>query len=111
MILAGLLATAVATAAEAGPRTLSASLVYDLIAQQTVPSYASIETQGPRRVTCLSAKAPATATGYATCYIFAPGFHGNVPAGNSIVTTGPGAVRLGCDGYPYPVSCSARVEE
>ena len=109
MILAGLFATALA-AADGGPQMLSASLVYDLIAKRSVANYATLETNAPRKVTCVSAQAPATASSYATCYIVAPGFHGNLPAGSSIVTTGPGTVRLGCDGYPYPISCSARVD-
>ena len=107
-MLAGLLAIGLAGAAAGGPQTLSASLVYDLILKQSVPRYATAQIAGPAKVTCIAALAAAAATGHATCYIFAPGFHGDVPAGASILTTGPGAVRLGCDGWPYPVSRTAR---
>lgn len=90
--------------------TLSASLVYDLVAQHTVSNYASIATPAAATVTCLTARGPATPDSYATCYLFAPGFRGNLPAGSAVLTAGPGTVRLGCDGYPYPVACSARVD-
>lgn len=112
MILVGLLAAAAASAAPAipfGPATLTASLVYDVIGRRSVPNYASVEMKDAAKVTCLKAEASPIANSYATCYVFAPGFHGNVAAGDSVVTSGPGVVRLGCDGYPYPIRCSARV--
>jgi hypothetical protein len=110
MILAGLLAMGVAAAAaEAGPQVLSASTTYDLIGRQSVPKYATLQIKAASKVTCIAAEASPVPNSYATCYVVAPGFHGDVPAGESVVASGPGAVRLGCDGYPYPITCSARV--
>ena len=97
--------------AGAATRTLFAGLDYDLIHKQSVPKYASLDVKTASRVTCVSAQAAQAANSYAACYVFAPGFHRNLPAGSSIITAGGGTVRLGCDGYPYPVDCQAQVDD
>ena len=108
---AGLGGLALAAAAEAETRTLVAGLDYDLILQQSVPKYASLNTKAASKVTCVAARPAQAPNGYAACYVFAPGFHRDLPAGGAIITAGGGTVRLGCDGYPYPVDCEAEVDD
>lgn len=107
----GLGALAWPSAAGAGTRTLFAGLDYDLIQQQSVPKYASVDTKAAAKVTCVSASAGQVQNNYAACYIFAPGFHRDLPAGSSIITSGGGTIRLGCDGYPYPIDCEAQIDD
>lgn len=104
--------------------TLSCEAVVDANACEVNKSLSAYNSGGGSygETTALFSPAIATCTGAsgassgdtARCFIDAPGHYGTVDAGQTVVTTGPGTLHLGCHG-PYAahatLSCTATVEQ
>src|SRR5690606_13752543 len=74
---------------------------------------ASTSTTSAVTVKCLNVTGAASGGISPSCYIHSPGYNRLLQIGQSIGTTGPGLVSLGCAGSRRPgqtLSCSASVE-
>jgi hypothetical protein len=89
------------------PQTINASVDAQGNAQT-----ATAAINGPARITCtIATNGGGPNSRPATCYVTAPGVNRDVTVGQTVGTSGAGTVTLACDGNPYPLRCTARIEE